>query len=234
MLGAAGVGKTTLLKLFLASDEQGDKENIEEDDETTVKSKKTVSVLLDGEESLLEFLDNHDGEDPPFNPEATSSKNHVDSPSRHPNSDVIPFQCDAYAVVFALNDVTTLQEGRTTLCHLREDLGIDRAIFLVGNKSDLARQRHVSCEDACKLAHKYDCKYIETSAELGHRTDDLLVGILRHIRLKLSTSPGSENDVTDNEKTAAKKSHKWKKLSKLYKILHKSQHDVNSCSDVFL
>ena len=32
-------------------------------------------------------------------------------------------------------------------------------------------------------AKKYDCKYIEVSAAIDHRVDDLLVGILKQIRL---------------------------------------------------
>ena len=34
------------------------------------------------------------------------------------------------------------------------------------------------------LATQHDCKYIEISAGLNHKVDELLVGILRQIRLK--------------------------------------------------
>ncbi|KAK7505381.1 hypothetical protein BaRGS_00003543 [Batillaria attramentaria] len=231
VLGGAGVGKTTLVRQFLASDEQRGKENVGEVDRDLKKN--TVSVLLDGDESLLEFLDDCEGEDLSLYPDAYAHPNDRDGdcPSQ---SDVTPFQCDAYTVVFALNDVCSLREGDLTLCHLREDLGCDRAIFLVGNKSDLVRQRHVSVEDACKLAHKYDCKYIETSAELGHRTDELLVGILRHIRRRLSTSARLESDVEDDVKSADKKRHKWKKFSVFYRFLHKTSNATDFCQDVFL
>ena len=52
--------------------------------------------------------------------------------------------CDAYAVIFALNDLDSFHHGGLSLRHLREDLGTDRAIILVGNKTDLVRQRRVS------------------------------------------------------------------------------------------
>lgn len=35
------------------------------------------------------------------------------------------------------------------------------------------------------MADLYDCKYIEVSAILNHKVDDLLVGILKQIRLNL-------------------------------------------------
>ena len=34
-----------------------------------------------------------------------------------------------------------------------------------------------------RAAEKYDCKYIEVSAAIDHKVDDLLVGILKQIRL---------------------------------------------------
>ena len=40
--------------------------------------------------------------------------------------------------------------------------------------------------DAKALASSFDCKYTETSAGLNHNVDELLVGILKQIRLKLA------------------------------------------------
>ena len=37
--------------------------------------------------------------------------------------------------------------------------------------------------EAKVLAHNNDCKYIEVSAILNHKVDDLLVGILKQIRI---------------------------------------------------
>lgn len=36
------------------------------------------------------------------------------------------------------------------------------------------------------MASAYDCKYTETSGVLNHNVDELLVGILKQIRLKLA------------------------------------------------
>merc|ERR1712029_608271 len=62
----------------------------------------------------------------------------------------------------------------------------DKAVILVGNKADLVRTRSVSIVDAKALASTYDCKYTETSGALNHNVDELLVGILKQIRLKLA------------------------------------------------
>lgn len=35
------------------------------------------------------------------------------------------------------------------------------------------------------MATAYDCKYIETSVQINHNVDELLVGLLTQIRLKL-------------------------------------------------
>ena len=45
----------------------------------------------------------------------------------------------------------------------------------------------------------HECKYIEVSAGLNHKTDELLVGILRQIRLKrnLTTSNSHNNKFQD-------------------------------------
>ena len=40
--------------------------------------------------------------------------------------------------------------------------------------------------DGKSLAVSFDCKYIETSSGMQHNVDELLVGILKQIRLKIS------------------------------------------------
>ena len=47
-------------------------------------------------------------------------------------------------------------------------------IFL---QADLARRREVTADAGCAVAVKAGAKFIETSAGLGHCTDELLVGI---------------------------------------------------------
>ena len=49
------------------------------------------------------------------------------------------------------------------------------------------------------LATQHEIKYIEVSAGLNHKTDDLLVGILRQIRLKRNIHPSNSSNKFQDE-----------------------------------
>ena len=51
----------------------------------------------------------------------------------------------------------------------------------------------LSFAEASQLAESYDCKFIETSSALDHRVDELLVGILKQIRLKVQGTSASKD-----------------------------------------
>lgn len=155
VLGSSGVGKSALINQFMSS------ENNTTDDPSSLDS--TVSVMLDDEESLLEFCNYPD--------------------EQYPEEDI---NVDAYVVVFSITDRSTYQYASQLLKYLRNDLGTDRSIFVVANKTDLVRKRTVERNDARLTASYYNCKYVETSASLNHHVDNLLVGILSQIRLKLN------------------------------------------------
>ena len=55
--------------------------------------------------------------------------------------------------------------------------------------------------EARQLANNYDCKFIEVSAILNHKVDDLLVGILKHIRIDTHAHADSF-DCDDDEETS--------------------------------
>ena len=52
-------------------------------------------------------------------------------------------------------------------------------MVLVGNKCDLAEQRQVQTDEGKKLAARLGCPFIETSAKLRLRVDDLFITILK-------------------------------------------------------
>lgn len=84
---------------------------------------RTVSVLLDGEESTMEFTDAFEEE------ESLENMNF-----------------DGYVVVFSLTDRSSYNNAISTVHKLRNELFIDRAIILVANKSDLVRKREVTAD----------------------------------------------------------------------------------------
>lgn len=158
MMGAAGVGKTSLAHQFLTSEYIGH-------DDADEQNQMTVTVLLDGEESTIEF---------------------IDPPDRNVISEGLEQLLDAYVVVFAINDHSSFETAQSLVRYLRVDYGTDRAILLVANKIDLVRKRKVTADEARLLATTFDCKYAETSAALNHYVDELLVGIISQIRLQLA------------------------------------------------
>ncbi|XP_034947311.1 mucin-4-like isoform X2 [Chelonus insularis] len=162
MLGAPAVGKSSLVSQFMTSEYlHAYHTSIDESGE------KTVSVLLAGEESEMTFID-------------------------HPSSEMTPENCitayepHAYCVVYSTTDRASARVAENVLQTLwRSDLVSTRAVILVGNKADLARSRTVRTEEGQSMAGSYDCKFIETSVGINHNVDELLVGLLTQIRLKL-------------------------------------------------
>lgn len=51
------------------------------------------------------------------------------------------------------------------------------------------------------MATSYDCKFIETSVGINHNVDELLVGILTQIRLKLDNPPDSSQPYTSRRRS---------------------------------
>lgn len=158
VLGANGVGKSSITQQFMTSEYVAFDNSIDGDD-------NVVTVQLNNEESTLEFLDAHENE---VNLETVKA--------------------DAYIVVFSIAHQDTFHIASDLLSELRMDLGIDRTIILVGNKLDLVRKRKVKTEEAQDVATMHDAKYIEVSAGLNHNIDELLVGMLSFIRYKLDPS----------------------------------------------
>lgn len=86
--------------------------------------------------------------------------------------------------------------------------------------------------DARKLADTHCCKYIETSVALNHQVDELLVGILRQIRLSQNkkspqVNPGSHS------KPKVKRSGALGLLDRLFSRKAKSGSTCDNLYDVW-
>ncbi|GAB1859678.1 GTP-binding protein REM 1 [Camponotus japonicus] len=161
MLGASEVGKTALTAQFTTSeyicayDASLDEEY----------GQKSVSVMLDGQETELEIIDH---------PAAEMS---VESFCSTYNPDV-------YVVVYSVVDRRSFKAAEEMLLYLwKSDYMATRGVILVGNKVDLERKREVPSVVGRHLANNCGCKFIETSSGLAHHVDELLVGILAQIKL---------------------------------------------------
>ncbi|CAF3083537.1 unnamed protein product [Rotaria socialis] len=164
LLGMSGTGKCSLIRQFKTTEYRGiyDYSSSVEDDPDN-----TVSIMLDGVESRLHII-NMD----------------ID----HLKSSVAG---DAYVVVYSITDRHSFQTALQFIKSIRDnELVYNQSpikrhvpIILVGNKSDLVRKRSVTKEAARHAAFKNECKFIETSAAINDKVDDLLAGTLKQIRI---------------------------------------------------
>ncbi|CAG9836587.1 unnamed protein product [Diabrotica balteata] len=160
LLGAQGVGKTALISQFMTS------ECINAyDRQKDLRGAQTVSIMLNGEESELTFQN-------------TGTLKDVVDKIHHPP--------DAFIVLYSVVDKASFLKAETELSRLQDtDQLRSRPAILVANKIDLARSRAVSTQDGKCLACTYRAKFIEISVGINHNVDELLVGILTQIRLKV-------------------------------------------------
>ncbi|XP_055916016.1 myb-like protein Q isoform X2 [Eupeodes corollae] len=182
MLGGSAVGKSSLVSQFMTSEYLHAYDTSIDDD----SGEKSVSVLLSGEESELIFID-------------------------HPYTDMTPDDCltsydpHGYCVIYSSADRSsfTIAERVLQVLWTNENIA-QKAVILVGNKADLARSRHITSEEGKAMATAYDCKFIETSVGINHNVDELLVGLLSQIRLKLE-NPEKSRDLFRKRSTRKSK-----------------------------
>ncbi|XP_039438476.1 GTP-binding protein GEM-like [Culex pipiens pallens] len=88
-------------------------------------------------------------------------------------------------VVYSIVDRNTFRVTEEILNYLwSENYTKEKAVIIAANKSDLARSRAISTSEGKQLATSREAKFIETSSGIQHNVDELLVGVLKQIRLK--------------------------------------------------
>ncbi|XP_053402885.1 GTP-binding protein RAD-like [Mercenaria mercenaria] len=125
------------------------------------------------------------------------------------------FQINGFVVVYCITERATFEIAIDLLKQIRDEVGSNKAIFLVGNKSDLVRRRTISQEEGRSAADAYGCKYIELSAALNHHVDELLVGIHKQIKLK------SEADSEELESKVPKAKERKSSFKRTKRFLEK-------------
>ncbi|CAN7983890.1 unnamed protein product, partial [Ixodes hexagonus] len=138
-------------------------------------NEKAVTVVLNGEESELVFIEHaHEGE--------LVSSDFDPLPAFNP---VVAYNPDAYLVVYNVCKQESFKTAKDYLSLIRLCDSVDRkAVILVGNKADLVRLRDVQTDEGRCLATSEAVKFIETSTGINHHVDELLAGLLHQIRLK--------------------------------------------------
>ncbi|GFO27077.1 GTP-binding protein rad [Plakobranchus ocellatus] len=247
LMGAPGVGKSALARQFMTSEYKGTY------DSTTpeiIEPERNVNVLLDGKESILHFLDEEQLTllsllpstaeiiEPERNVnvllDGKESILHFLDEEQHPNFEAEDLPIDAYVVIFSVSDSATYNAAVHSIRTLREEHRTNKAIILVGNKIDLARQRRVAKHDALKIAKKYDCRYTETSAALNHHVDELLVGILSQIREQISPSASASLAPHSDSKHRSRSKSPGKAITDFLGKIFGGDKKAKSCETLFV
>ncbi|XP_043784129.1 GTP-binding protein RAD-like isoform X2 [Apis laboriosa] len=201
MLGASGVGKTALTAQFTTSDYICAYDTSLDEE----YGQKSVSVMLNGQETELEIIDH---------PAAEMSVETFCS----------TYNPDVFVVVYSVVDRRSLKMAEETLLYLwKSDYMASRGVILVGNKVDLERKREVPSVVGRRMANNCGCKFIETSSGLAHHVDELLVGILAQIKL----NPQRDRDQANRRRRS-------KHRRRILKHLLGFKRKTKSCEDLFV
>uniref|UniRef100_A0A8D9E1S8 GTP-binding protein REM 1 n=1 Tax=Cacopsylla melanoneura TaxID=428564 RepID=A0A8D9E1S8_9HEMI len=161
MLGASGVGKTSLITKFSTSEKTCLYDASLDDEFGT----RIITVAVDGHEAELHIIDH---------PAAEMSVENF-CQTYHP---------DVFVIVYSVIERKSFKKAEDMLKTLWDSKYIgEKAVILVANKADLERRRQVTHSDGKKLAYAWGVKFVETSVGLVYKTDELLVGIARQAGL---------------------------------------------------
>ncbi|KAN0040448.1 hypothetical protein ACTA71_008785 [Dictyostelium dimigraforme] len=157
-LGSSGVGKTSISFRFVSN-------IFVTEYDPTVEDAYKKDYVYDGKELKLELIDTAGQEE-------YSSGLH----------DKAIRSCDGFILVFSI----TSRESFQKIKDLREKIlwvkDKDRVpMVIVGNKSDMEKDRRVSKTEARALAEEFECRYIETSAKTSENIELLFNTILGQV-----------------------------------------------------
>ncbi|GAB6023684.1 GTP binding protein overexpressed in skeletal muscle [Chamberlinius hualienensis] len=157
MLGAIGVGKTSLVNQFQRANHCGSVNikitNIYGDN--CKKSDDTQLVIFD-------------------------------HPATEITAEIAIACCDvdAYVIVYSVTDRSSFKTAQKILQVISNQKSGNKAAILVGNKVDLVRKRVVSTEEGKNVAMSNSCKFIETSDWIDYNVAELFNGVLAQIRIR--------------------------------------------------
>jgi len=157
----------------------------------------------------------------------------VDNPAMEITADMAIACCDvdAYIVVYSVTDRESLRTAEQILRAIctRENSN-KKAAILVGNKVDLVRRRVINTEEGKSCATSHDCKFIETSDWIDYNVDELFEGVLAQIRLRLDSTYCKESRRRRGYRRS--KTLGTKSWGMLKDFISKINRKVKSCDDL--
>uniref|UniRef100_A0A915E2R6 Uncharacterized protein n=1 Tax=Ditylenchus dipsaci TaxID=166011 RepID=A0A915E2R6_9BILA len=189
VFGAGGVGKSSIVLRFIKNTFMNEYVPTVEDTYTqviTCNQKNVVKSVC-----TLHVIDTTGSHQFPAMQRLSISKGH------------------AFIIVYSVTSRQSLEELAPILLTLKEVKGdqmMDVPIMLVGNKKDEAQKREVSSETGAKLAERWGCGFIETSAKNNENITELFQSLLalekkRHLTLLVAQE---EDEKTNSRKNYAR------------------------------
>lgn len=176
VLGAGGVGKSCLTAQFV--------QNVWiESYDPTIEDSYRKQIEVDGRQCILEILDTAGAEQ-------FTNMRELYIKSGH-----------GFLLVFSITSLSSLYELsrlREQIIRIKEDETIP--LVIVGNKSDLERERVVSRSEAFSISHSWgNTPYYETSARRRANVDEVFIDLCRQIIRKRKIEGWGNDDEIDYE-----------------------------------
>ncbi|CAL8466038.1 g5574 [Coccomyxa elongata] len=152
LLGEGRVGKTSLLARFIHN-------NFKEDQQATIQAAfMSRQLQIDSQQVEVALWDT-----------AGQERFHSLAPLYYRDA-------DAALLVYDISDRDTLERVRHWVKELRTMVGDDIVLTIVGNKSDLERERAVSQEEAAAFAQSIGAQHVSASAKTGQGIEAAVSG----------------------------------------------------------
>mmetsp|Transcript_23870 Transcript_23870/g.59711 ORF Transcript_23870/g.59711 Transcript_23870/m.59711 type:complete len:192 (+) Transcript_23870:275-850(+) len=171
IVGTGGVGKSALTLQFMYGD------FTEEYDPTSADSYRK-KITIDGEEIQMDILDTAGQEE-----YAAMRDNYYRTGEG--------FLC-VYSITLekSFQQVSDFREAIIRVTE-KEDI----PFILIGNKADLESEREVSKEEGQKMADKFGCKFLETSAKTNLNVSEAFISLVKDVaKVKKAAGDDSAGD----------------------------------------
>lgn len=96
-------------------------------------------------------------------------------------------------LVYDITDEDSFQRIKSWVKELRKMLGTDICLVIVGNKTDLEKNRHVNLEEAETYAEKVGAMHFQTSAKLNQGIEDMFLSLTEKM-LDRAAEQETQND----------------------------------------
>ncbi|CAG9833094.1 unnamed protein product [Diabrotica balteata] len=172
LLGEGCVGKTSLVIRYI--EDKFNPKHIS----TIQASFLTKKLNLDGNRVNLSIWDT-----------AGQEKFHALGPIYYRSS-------NGAVLVYDITDEDSFQKVKSWVKELRKMLGTDISLVIVGNKSDLEKDRHVDVEEAKTYAEKVKAMHFQTSAKLNEGVEEMFLALTQKMLEEAKLKAAQEINLT--------------------------------------